>query len=122
MKRWTIENTESGVVLGTYEAETSEDALDTLARDAGYRDQADADAQVGAASLRVYEAHRYQLQTRDAWAGRPAGTWLPAVAGTVNQTGKPDGEASTFDTEEEAEAAAEALEAEGLESYRVVKL
>jgi len=38
MRTWTIENTISGIVLGTYEGETERDALDAMARDAGYAD------------------------------------------------------------------------------------
>ena len=55
MKKYQIENTESGVVMGVYEAETKEEALDKLAQDAGYQDAADATAQVGAAPLKVVE-------------------------------------------------------------------
>lgn len=47
-KTWTIENTTSGLVLGTYEGATAADALDAMARDAGYRDYADLQAQVPA--------------------------------------------------------------------------
>lgn len=42
MKRWRIENTRSGVVLGTYRGETEGEALDELTRDAGYRDYREA--------------------------------------------------------------------------------
>ncbi|WP_085561991.1 hypothetical protein [Burkholderia pseudomallei] len=41
MKKWRIENTISGVVLGEYEGETGAQALDACARDAGYADYAD---------------------------------------------------------------------------------
>lgn len=37
-KRYQIENTKSGLILGTYEAETEAEALDAMARDAGYAD------------------------------------------------------------------------------------
>jgi len=40
MTKYTIENTASGVVLGTYEAESAKAALDAMARDAGYADYA----------------------------------------------------------------------------------
>lgn len=36
MKRFEITNTNSGIVLGAYEGETAEQALDAMARDAGY--------------------------------------------------------------------------------------
>lgn len=41
MTIWTI-TSGAGVVLGDYPGETAADALDALARDAGYRDAADA--------------------------------------------------------------------------------
>ena len=47
MKRWRIENTASGVVLGVYEGETENDALDAMARDAGYRDYREASEVAG---------------------------------------------------------------------------
>ena len=40
MALYRIENTRSGVVLGEYEGDTAENALDTMARDAGYADYA----------------------------------------------------------------------------------
>lgn len=42
MKKWKIENRVSGVNLGVYEGPTQGDALDAMARDAGYRDYAEA--------------------------------------------------------------------------------
>ncbi len=36
--RYRIENTKSGLELGVYEGSSKEDALDALARDAGYDD------------------------------------------------------------------------------------
>jgi len=40
--KWKIVNRVSGVDLGTYEGPTQGDALDAMARDAGYRDYAEA--------------------------------------------------------------------------------
>jgi hypothetical protein len=39
---YTIESLQSGVLLGTYHGNTPEEALDAMARAAGYRDAADA--------------------------------------------------------------------------------
>lgn len=49
MTKYTIENTASGVVLGTYEAESAKAALDAMAREAGYANYADCCAEVPAA-------------------------------------------------------------------------
>lgn len=45
---YTIENAHSGIVLGTYEAASEHGALDAMARDAGYGDYADLQAQIPA--------------------------------------------------------------------------
>lgn len=42
MTTWTITSKTSGATLGSYEAATREGALDAMARDAGYKDAADA--------------------------------------------------------------------------------
>lgn len=57
-QRWTIESRASGVVLGTYAGATAEEALDALARDAGYADHAAACAATGGdgSDLDVYPA------------------------------------------------------------------
>ena len=46
-RRYRISNTSSGLYLGTYSGASREEALDALARDAGYRDQAHAAEVVG---------------------------------------------------------------------------
>jgi hypothetical protein len=43
---YRIENTHSGIVLGDYEAESAAEALDAMARDAGYQDYADLEDRV----------------------------------------------------------------------------
>lgn len=53
MTTYTIENTASGVVLGTYEAESAETALDAMARDAGYADYAACCAEAPAADREI---------------------------------------------------------------------
>lgn len=42
LRKWKITQTKSGVEMGVYEGETKRDALDAMARDAGYDDHADA--------------------------------------------------------------------------------
>lgn len=42
MTRFNISNAKTSVDLGTYEAATEAEALDLMARDAGYRDYAEA--------------------------------------------------------------------------------
>ena len=38
MAHWNIKDTIGGVVLGVYDGETASEALDAMARDAGYED------------------------------------------------------------------------------------
>ena len=51
----TIENITSGVVLGAYEADTETEALDKLARDAGYASWNDV-PNADASDLAIYAA------------------------------------------------------------------
>lgn len=44
----------------------------------------------------------FQIQVKGEWAGGVGNTWRPAIDGTLNQTGRPRDEASTFDTIEDA--------------------
>lgn len=44
-KTYEIESKASGLVLGRYDGETEQDALDAMARDAGYADHEDACSQ-----------------------------------------------------------------------------
>ena len=44
----------------------------------------------------------YQIQVRGSWADGDSNEWRPAIAGTLNQTGLSDEEASTFATCREA--------------------
>lgn len=46
VKRWKIESA-AGVEMGVYEGETEQDALDAMARDAGYQDLSHADEVTG---------------------------------------------------------------------------
>lgn len=52
---WTIENMSSGLVLGAYPGATAAEALDAMAREAGYADHAHAIVETGPADLRVTE-------------------------------------------------------------------
>jgi hypothetical protein len=47
MNAYRIENTTSGIVLGVYQADTEAEALDAMARDAGYTSTAAMIAAVG---------------------------------------------------------------------------
>ncbi len=47
MTTFTITNTASGIVLGQYEAATEAEALDLMARDAGYADYASIPEEIG---------------------------------------------------------------------------
>jgi len=51
--KFQIQNTTSGAVLGVYEAETVQEALDAMARDAGYADYAEANAVAPAGPLTI---------------------------------------------------------------------
>lgn len=46
MKTWKIES-KAGVDMGTYRGKTEQDALDAMARDAGYASQAEAEEVLG---------------------------------------------------------------------------
>jgi len=56
MKKFQIENTKSSVILGVYEAETKDQALDMMAQDAGYASYADLQDEVPENDLLVTEA------------------------------------------------------------------
>ncbi|MDK8188153.1 MULTISPECIES: hypothetical protein [Sphingomonas] len=47
MTTYTITNIASGIVLGQYEAATEAEALDLMARDAGYADYASVPEEIG---------------------------------------------------------------------------
>lgn len=49
MAEYQISNCRSGIILGVYEADSAQAALDAMARDAGYADYASADAVAPAA-------------------------------------------------------------------------
>jgi hypothetical protein len=55
----------------------------------------------------------HTIQVRGVWAGDASPGWRPAVAGTLNQTGGPDEEASTFSSLEEAESTLDFIKTEG---------
>jgi hypothetical protein len=55
MTTYTITNRTSGLVLGVYQGATEAEALDAMARDAGYRDFADASEVTGDESDLIVE-------------------------------------------------------------------
>ena len=57
MPRYIISNPTSGLELGTYYAKSEQEALDLWAQDAGYKDQADADREVGPVNLTCDELY-----------------------------------------------------------------
>jgi len=57
MTRYLIENPISGTVFGVYEGNTAADALDAMARDAGYADHAEACSVAGTDDLTTSEWH-----------------------------------------------------------------
>jgi len=65
----------------------------------------------------------YQVQVKGEWAGSEGG-WRPAIDGTLNQTGRPAAQASTFPTMDEAEEALSLCVAEGAaeDNLRIVEL
>jgi hypothetical protein len=59
MNAYTISNKTSGIDLGTYQGATPADALDAMARDAGYADYAAACEVAGDDGLLVTPARRH---------------------------------------------------------------
>lgn len=45
---------------------------------------------------------RYMIQVRGEWGGATSSAWRPAITGTINQTGRSDIDASTFDKADDA--------------------
>jgi hypothetical protein len=57
------------------------------------------------------------------WGGQVATSWTPAITGTLNQTGLPDVEASTFDSIRDARQVVIGLVVpEGPEAWRIVEV
>jgi hypothetical protein len=78
----------AGVDMGTYEGETAADALDAMARDAGYESQAgdeDDDEDEDEVAYVVWGVRASRIQAiRDAetdWSDPPPRTWLDALDG-----------------------------------------
>ena len=55
MKTYKITNTASGIEMGTYKGESEQDALDAMARDAGYADYEDAQRVAPCDTIQVTE-------------------------------------------------------------------
>jgi hypothetical protein len=86
------------------------------------------DASVGADEWREYVSAvyaaacaRYHVQVRGDFAGSTGG-WRAGVAGTLNQTGLGDDEASTFATHAAAEDALAMVREAGADEARIVEL
>lgn len=64
-KTYRISNAISGLVLGCYTGSTADEALDAMARDAGYADRKDMDRRAeGGEDLRATECVGYVIESR----------------------------------------------------------
>lgn len=78
-KHFEITNTVSGHSFGIYEAETSEEALDAMARDAGYTDHASVPEECRAdeGTLKVTEVTEVKIEERGSSFGRQGTSCWP---------------------------------------------
>lgn len=66
---------------------------------------------------------KYKLEVRsNEWAGILRNGWRPAIAGTLNQTGLSDNEASTYPTLADAEADVAIVWEQEPEDVRIVEV
>lgn len=80
MKLYRIINELSGVALGVYEGETEQDALDAMARDAGYADHAEATEVAGSEGVVVEEAPSGPITIRQGWDSMVHGSDAESLA------------------------------------------
>lgn len=105
-KRFQIENTTSGVILGVYEGETPEQALDAMARQAGYAD------------------HAAACEVAPAQAGEIVATEVARILATTDNDGEHINEGAdivAFDTREQAEAWLRRSYEDGLEEGETIR-
>jgi hypothetical protein len=67
MKHYRISNETTGLELGVYEGETQQEALDAMARDAGYADHAQATLVAGDTGIMVEEVFPVAVTVRQGW-------------------------------------------------------
>lgn len=98
--KYMIENRESGAMLGTYEAETEDQALDKMAQDAGYKDYSDLLDNVPDSSKDELMITGLDAETITEYVMKNIDTDSPGTSSLINIYAGPNGLTHTFDSME----------------------